>query len=78
MFCAALLIAPPQLPTPRHSTVQPDVAVQSILPVHVPGDSQTTVQLEPPQVIAPHVLLPPQAIEQVLASAQSMPPLHAF
>jgi hypothetical protein len=45
---------------------------------HAPAVSHSTEQSEPPQVIAPQLLPPPQTIEQLLAPAQLIPALHAL
>jgi hypothetical protein len=58
--------------------VQLFVARQSIVFAQAPGTSQSTVQSLPPQVMFPQLLPPPQTTVQLLASAQSTPPLQAL
>jgi hypothetical protein len=77
VFWAVLLMAPEHVSGARHWTWHEFVALQSIVPAQLPELSHKTVQVPPPQVIAPHVAPPPQTTVQALASEQSTPPLQA-
>jgi hypothetical protein len=66
-----------QEPAPQVTSHVP-VAVQVTPPVHVPLRRHWTLQSLPPHVIWPQVLAPVHTTWQLLASAQSTPPAHAF
>jgi hypothetical protein len=53
------------------------VALHAIAPAQLPELSHRMVQAPPPQVIAPHVALPPQTTVHSLAWEQSTPPPQA-
>ena len=78
MFWAVLLMAPKHVSGAMHSTWHVFVALHVIAPVQLPEVSQRTLQAPPPQVMAPHVALPPQTTVHSLAWEQSTPPLHAL